>query len=332
MALLQTFRDSLVTPRSSRGDYKLAETLLKSIRDYAVAGNPADHERFQALMGELNRQMVTTDDDSGLLMIAGAAQQALRQHERDTNAHWHGRTTELQQIVSTITSALAEFGDRHSQAAERLVTLEHSLEAISALDDLRAVRQKIEECVTALRKEHQHHSETQSLVSRTLAPPSRASGARMAQADPATGLDTRKAAEAVIEEELSKEPEGVYLALFVIHRIQQINSRYGHAVGDEMLTTFLQHIADSVGHRDQVFRWSGPAFLALVRRDELPEAVATEMRRIASYRVDKELEIRDRSVMVPLSASVCLVALTPASHLAGITAELDQFASSHLER
>lgn len=327
MALMQSFRDSLTTPRSSRGDYKLAETLLKSIREYAVAGNSADRERFQALVGELSRQMVSTDDDAGLLMIAGAAQQALRQYERDTNSHWHGRTTELQHIVSTITAALAEFGDRHSQAAERLVTLEHSLEAISALDDLRAVRKKIEECVTALRKEHQHHAETQSLVSQTLAPK-----VRGLQADPATGLDTRQAAEAAIENELCQEPEGIYLALFVIHRIQQINSRYGHAVGDELLTTFLRQIADSLGRRDRVFRWSGPAFLALVRRDELPDAVATEMRRIASYRVDKELEIRDRSVMVPLSASVCLVALTPASRLAGITAELDQFASSHLER
>ena len=152
------------------------------------------------------------------------------------------------------------------------------------------------------------------------------------EADPVTGLGTRLAAEEAISEQLGRGAQGLHLALFVIHRIQQVNARYGHAVGDEMLTTFLQHISANLLPADRVFRWSGPAFLAVLQRADCVEAVTLEMRRIAARKIDKELEIRDRSVMVPLSASVCLVPLKPNSRLRALTAELDQFASSHLER
>lgn len=327
MVLLRNLRDSFAGLRASRGDYKLAETLLKAIREHAVQGYPPDRERFRSLVAELNRRMVSNDDDPELMMIAGAAQQALQLYSSETNAFWHSQTADLQGIVSSITSALAQFGDRHSQAAERLMTLEHSLEAIAGIDDLRVVRQKIEECVTALRIEHQHQRETQKLVSQSL--PAKP-GAR--QADLVTGLETRQSAEVKIAESLRHDSEGVHLALFVVHRIRQINSRYGHAVGDEMLKTVLRHIAANLHPKDQIFRWSGPAFLALVRRDETPDAVTHEMRRIASYKIDRELEIRDRGVMVQLSASVCLIALKSTSQFAVVSAELDHFVSSHLER
>jgi len=332
MVLLRNLRESLGGGRTSRGDYKLAETLLKVIREHAVAAHPADRDRFQALMGDISRQMVATQDDAELVMMAGAAQQALRRYEVEANGFWQGQSREWHRMVSTLTTALAEFGDRHSQAAERLVNLEHSLASISKLEDLQRVRQGIDECVQALRQEHRDHAALQTLVAGALRAAHAPGSPVNADADPVTGLDTRHAAEESMEARLAAGETGLHLALFVVHRIQQINARYGHAVGDGMLTTFLQHIAASVAPADQIFRWSGPAFLVLVQRDECADTVALEMRRIAAYKIDRELEIRDRSVMVPLSASVCVVPLPPPSILAKVTAELDQFASSHLER
>ena len=332
MVLLRNLRDSITVPRASRGDYKLAETLLKAIREHAVQGSPEAQDRFHALISDLSRRMVSTDDDAELVMMAGAAQQALRQFEVETNGFWRGQSSELKGIVSALTAALAEFGDRHSQAAERLVTLEQTLMTIAKLEDLHLVRLKIEDCVQALRLEHKSHASTQAMVAQSVQGVTAKAGERQKPSDPVTGLDTRKTAEEEIGRHLQNESGGVHLALFVVHRIQQINSRYGHAVGDDMLTTFLQHIASSLDAKDQIYRWSGPAFLALLERADGAEGVMREVRRIASYKIDKELEIRDRSVMVPLSASVCLISLKTTSRLAAVAAELDQFASSHLER
>jgi diguanylate cyclase (GGDEF)-like protein len=326
MMLLKNLRDSIAVPRTSRGDYKLAESLLKAIRDHAVLGTPAGRERFQQGLGELNRRMVGTDDEEELIMIAGAAHQALRQFESETNAYWQNQTTELQAIVTTMTTALTEFAERNSQSAGRLVELEHSLEKISSIEDLREIRHKIQECVATLRAEHQSHRETQHLLAQTL--PAR--GSRTGD-DPVTGLLSRQAA----EEAIAREMEGsrnACLALFVIHRIQQVNSRYGHAVGDSMLNTFLQHLAANLRPVDQLFRWSGPAFLALVRRGQHLDTVAVEMRRIASHKVDIELEIRDRSIMVPLSASVSVIGLNRTITLQAVCTELEQFTASHMQR
>lgn len=325
--LLRNLRVSLAAPRGSRGDYRLAESLLKAIRENAVRGHPAGRERFQSQLAELSRRFVTTDDDAELLMIAGAAQQALRLYEVETDVFWQGQTSELHGIVGALTAALADFGERHSQAAERLAKLEQSLDSISSLEDLREVRQRIEDCVLALRAERQLQQETQRLVMESLPPPRRSS-----PLDPVTGLATRQGADAAIADRLQRDREGVSLALFVVHRIQQVNARYGHAVGDEMLKTFLQHIAISLRPEDQLFRWSGPALLALVERDDPLDAVVIEMRRITAYKLDQELEIRDRSVMVPLSASVCLIPLSQSTDVAGVGAELDHYAAQHLQR
>ena len=328
--LLKNLRDGIATPRNSRGDYKLAETLLKSLRDHAVVGNPSSRERFQLLIDELNRKMVTAEKDAELLMIAGAAEQAIRQYETETNAYWHAQTNELQGIVSTITRALAEFGQRHSAASERLVKLENSIESISVLEDLREVRHRIEGCVATLRDENQRQRAAQTLLNQSLSgvaplPP-------LAE-DRATGLLSRQAAEALIVEQSGQLlANQITLALFVVHRIQQVNARYGYTVGDEMLKTFLKHLTSKLDAADRLFRWSGPAFLVLVRRELPLHAVEAEMRRIAAVKIDKELEIGDRGVMVPVSASVFLRPLAGVVHLETVTAELDHFASSHLQR
>ncbi len=326
MVSLRTLRDSLVPARQGRGDYQLAEALLKAIRDHAVLGLPADRERFQSQIGDLNRRFVGTDDEAELLMIAGAARQALRLYETETNAYWANRTAELQTIAATSTRALRDFSQRHSEATACLTQLEASLVSLSRVEDLRAARQQLEECIATLRTENQRQKETQAMLVRSLPPRGES------PADPVTGLASRQAAEDVIADRLQLGASGTHLALFVVHRIQQINARYGHAVGDDLLRTFLHHLTLNLRPGDALYRWSGPAFLAVVQRDDPLDAVVLEMRRVGAYKLDRELEIGDRSVMVPLSASVCLVALTVQTQRTALIAELDQFVNLHLQR
>ncbi len=326
MVSLRTLRDSLVPPRQGRGDYQLAEALLKAIRDHAVLGSSADRERFQSQLGDLNRRFVGTDDDAELLMVAGAARQALRLYETETNAYWANRTAELQTIAATSTRALRDFSQRHSEATACLTALEASLVSLSRVEDLRAARQQLEDCIATLRIENQRQKETRAMLVRSLPPRSES------PADPVTGLASRQAAEDVIADRLQLGASGTHLALFVVHRIQQINARYGHAVGDDLLRTFLHHLTLNLRPGDALYRWSGPAFLAIVQREDPLDAVVLEMRRVGAYKLDRELEIGDRSVMVPLSASVCLVALTAQSQRNALSAELDQFVNLHLQR
>jgi diguanylate cyclase (GGDEF)-like protein len=66
---------------------------------------------------------------------------------------------------------------------------------------------------------------------------------------------------------------------------KDINDRYGHLVGDEILRNIGHLLQSSIRHEDEAFRWGGDEFVILFRNQRTPIAV----RRMA----DIESRLRD---------------------------------------
>ncbi len=63
-------------------------------------------------------------------------------------------------------------------------------------------------------------------------------------------------------------------------------------MGDQIITLFTQYLTQHLRLEDSVFRWSGPAFLVLLQRDEPLERIRRELAPIplagkASVAIDK---------------------------------------------
>jgi GGDEF domain-containing protein len=82
-----------------------------------------------------------------------------------------------------------------------------------------------------------------------------------------------------------------------------------------------------LNERDQLFRWSGPSFVALLEREAPIEQVKREIGRVAKMRVEDLIEIDSRSVLLPISASWTVFPKLSSARL--LMSKIDEFVTSH---
>lgn len=106
----------------------------------------------------------------------------------------------------------------------------------------------------------------------------------LAETDPLTGIANRRKVFAVLEAEVTQaETQGTDLAIGVldIDHFKQVNDRYGHAVGDQVIRRIAQICALMIRNSDFVGRIGGEEFVIVLSGTgpEMAIAVAERMRR-----------------------------------------------------
>ncbi|HVV43989.1 MAG TPA: GGDEF domain-containing protein, partial [Bryobacteraceae bacterium] len=103
-----------------------------------------------------------------------------------------------------------------------------------------------------------------------------------------------------------------YAVAMVVNRVQRINARFGREAGNRMLCRFKEHVEHQFFASDRLFRWTGPAIVALLERAEAFDLVRAQVRRMLDAPVEENYEIGERSVLIPISAAWSLSMLTSA--------------------
>jgi GGDEF domain-containing protein len=106
--------------------------------------------------------------------------------------------------------------------------------------------------------------------------------------DPLTGLPSKEAAENAILG-LKANSAGIYVAAFYVQRLAQINARMGDKIGNELIFLSAQRILNALSPHDQLFRWRGPAFVALLGRKTSVMDVRREIQHIVASRFQFDL-------------------------------------------
>ncbi len=110
---------------------------------------------------------------------------------------------------------------------------------------------------------------------------------RLANVDPLTGIYNRRSFIALCEQELlrtSRSGEVFSLIMFDLDHFKNINDRYGHRVGDEVLCAVVEKLRNSVRNIDIVGRWGGEEFVALLPKADADAALIVARR--LRYHVD----------------------------------------------
>jgi diguanylate cyclase (GGDEF)-like protein len=116
---------------------------------------------------------------------------------------------------------------------------------------------------------------------------------RLATEDELTGLKNRRRMRELLELEHSRcvrSGRTFCLAMIDVDRFGEVNGRYGHAVGDQLLRAFATEAQGAIRTSDLLARWSGEAFLLL-----MPDTHAA----LARLGVDR---LRERTGAASLSA------------------------------
>ena len=110
--------------------------------------------------------------------------------------------------------------------------------------------------------------------------------AEQAMIDPLTGVANRRGFERALGIELERSARRGHPCALVIVDLddfKQVNDRYGHAVGDDVLVTLADRLQDSVRSADTVARLGGEEFALLLPETDLAGALAVAERARSTF-------------------------------------------------
>ena len=193
-------------------------------------------------------------------------------------AEYHKKkTAEVKEILVTLAATADVIAERDNRYAGQFGDLTGSLKAVANLDDLSRMRESILSSASKLsvyvERLTQENEKSVSLLRTELAKyQSRLDDVeRLAAQDELTGVSNRRYAEGQIEARIEKALP-FCLLLLDLNGFKQVNDRYGHAAGDEVLKQFAGRLRSALRNSDVVARWGGDEFVAVLDCDEVQAA------------------------------------------------------------
>lgn len=301
--------------------------LLTAIENHTVEGDEADYQQFRAAIRELSLQFSPETSGEALLVMAGRLNATCKEYADRTRRFIRAHSVELQQIVSMLTAALTNSIEASEVSTARLVTIEKQIESAAVIEDVRMLRLKLAQCLESIQEEVVHRQRQAAVARAELERSGQAKESESpgAPVDPVTGIGGRPQAEQAIREALRSGRQH-YLVVAVANRVNAINSRLGYAAGDRVLRSVYKQLQTFVSGSDRVFRWTGPAYVAVLKREATLEEVRKEVQRGTDSKAQELFEVESRSVLLPVSANWAVLPIRPPQQ--SLQAAVDQLVAT----
>jgi diguanylate cyclase (GGDEF)-like protein len=123
---------------------------------------------------------------------------------------------------------------------------------------------------------------------------------RLAALDPLTGLYNRRSGEQRLAEEISRAQRHgrpLTILLLDLNGLKDINDKFGHAAGDELIRRFAEYLSRAIRGSDFAVRLGGDEFLVL-----LPECKLEDVHHILNRLNGRKVEFGEKSIPINFSA------------------------------
>ena len=305
MALLNAKR--FLTQLEEEAAYRrVISTLLEGVAAHALNLDSDAHLNFCERIGATRRALVAETTVEALLVDAGAAVQAIGDYTREMNCLLRAQDAEMQNMSAMLTGRVAE---RVSPQPE---TTDDSSERATPMEDASSGEARVRVYKLTTREGAQRPTPEEDQSQGALHKPvSREKITRRhLSLDPITGLPGHTLAQAQFLSAL-RTGEPRLVGVFVLDSAQRITLRFGPAMGEEVMRSLKQHLAGLLEASDRMFRWPGPAIVALLTRTDPPERIRARLRRLLEQPIERTFDINSRSVLIPLSIAWSVFVLSP---------------------
>jgi GGDEF domain-containing protein len=294
--------------------------LLEASALHAVEHDPEEHAEFRRQIRETIEKFEQTTANREALIIAGEAVKTWQIYNRSVERFIRNLSAEKQGIIGSMTESLLKLAHTSELSGQSLRSVEKELAKACQLQDVRILRSRLQDCLAAICQEAARQEER----AREL----KATGNRPAPAphDPVTGLPGLQQAEARIQEIVNANRAGFVLVLCV-RNLDSVNRRVGFAAGDQILQLIGNSVGRALTGADQLFRWRGPCFVAVMERSGGQEQVMAEAARIGSISLEKEIEGQGRSLFFKTSMAWTLIRLRDIPESGDVFIRIDTFAA-----
>ena len=242
------------------------------------------------------------------------------------------KTKQLRALLASVAQTVSQICSASEECSVRLDQIEEEMEEAEGIEGIRVLRFRLEESLQSLRNEtRRQRQELSQIFARLQKQVETAQAADRdekrpgAEIDKISGFETRETAERVMASTIQRGGGSSYATLFVVDRLHLINAQFGYATGDRILREFCEHLRSSLLPEDQLFRWTGPAFLAIIERSQAPIEVEAGVQRIAGGQLEAAVQIGNGCVRLPIVRTSLLLPLAGGNTPADLSSRLDTF-------
>jgi len=281
-----------------------AEELLAALRQafrILLEGLPLEsregrNAKGHAIIAGVLRRFEEAVTPFDVLEAASEALNAIEQDSRSTRDYYRAQSEELQAMISMLTETVASISVQKNSSVAQLQQIEKKIEHASMLEDMRALKTNLSECLGVVREASLQQQKQSTDTIQHLERQIRSSKSHLASQPQAPRLDT----ELAVDDE-AEQQETAYAAVFLLDRADLISRRYGEGVRHEVLAFVREHFKKMLMPKDRFIRWNGAAFVVLMQRRGTTEDIQAELRSVASLGRSQYFDVGDRSVLLDTS-------------------------------
>ena len=312
MALL-TLKPYLGGEKAEEAVRNAISALLDAGTKHAIQADAEEYESFRQdvarLLGKAGSGAELTLEQ--LLINVRTVAHAIESYNSRTSRIIRKQTSELRNMITMLTQAVVKIAGSSTRSGEALDNIKSHLESAAATEDIQGIRYRLGDCLNFVCEEFTRQKEAADSMMSDLKSQinnAQASVADNREFDRVTGLPLRQTAEAAFQEALSRGKH--YILTLVLDRLQSINARFGSDVGDQVLRALRTHVETGLlAKGDRLFRWTGPALVVLMPRQQDLHQVRGAIRRFLDTVERGEFDIEGRTVLIPLSVAWSVIAL-----------------------
>jgi GGDEF domain-containing protein len=295
---------------------RMIDLFLQGISLHAVEGDQADYQRFRSDMDRFAGRLAPEASVTERFVVVGEVLRALEDYNRHTSKFLRIQNTELQNMITMLTQTVIAVGASSETSVAGLQQIEKSLERTRMVEDIHSVKAQLGECLKSVRGESLRQKadgkaaldRIQQELAQSM---QRIGGLSLGpRTDPATGLPGKPEACKALQEAMAS-PAPAFVLIAVINRLEVVIARFGSAIGDQGLAVAAQHFRSALSAGDLLYRWQGPALVAILSRSAAIDSVREEVGRFAGKKLEKSFAIGSRSVSLPISASWAIFPIVP---------------------
>lgn len=307
---------------------RVCTVLLEGIGRHAIAYDRHEHRELRASLAKLTEMLQSAEGADPLLEIAEAACELLAHYNREAQRVHGAQTVELRCMIEMLSQTLAALAEAGGESVETLQVIQKDLEGARRVDDIRLLRVRLGHSLKTISDEAARQRERNAQMLRFAEEAARlvSGGADNPELDRMTGLPSAVKAENEMTRQLGPD-SGTFVAVFVVERIEAINLRYGRPVGDRSLKLFAEMLVSSL-KGDEVCRWRGPSFVALINRASTFEVVRAEVARFATETQEKTVEVDGQTIRLWLGCRWTMLKLGEYSVPADVCRQIDSFVAA----
>src|SRR5258708_29986080 len=150
---LSTFKSYLTRSDEAGMLRRIISVLLQGMSLQAAEGDPVEYTTFRSDFDRILARIGKDTPGQELLIAAGAANQAFAGYAQQTTRFIRQQGAVLHHIISMLTETMLAIGAGGERSAEHLRIIEKELARAVEIEDVQALRLRLDECLKDLRQE-----------------------------------------------------------------------------------------------------------------------------------------------------------------------------------